>query len=37
MTGLLPGDLFVANNSRVIPARLQGNRVPSGGASRYSS
>lgn len=29
---LAPGDLIVANNSRVIPARLQGNRVPSGGA-----
>jgi S-adenosylmethionine:tRNA ribosyltransferase-isomerase len=28
---LVPGDLLVANNSRVIPARLQGNRVPSGG------
>ena len=29
---LAPGDLLVANNSRVIPARLHGNRVPSGGA-----
>jgi S-adenosylmethionine:tRNA ribosyltransferase-isomerase len=29
---LTPGDLIVANNSRVIPARLHGNRVPSGGA-----
>ena len=29
---LTPGDLLVANNSRVIPARLHGNRVPSGGA-----
>jgi S-adenosylmethionine:tRNA ribosyltransferase-isomerase len=29
---LTPGDLLVANNSRVIPARLYGNRVPSGGA-----
>src|SRR5215208_5957744 len=29
---LAPGDLLVANNSRVIPARLQGNRIPSGGA-----
>ena len=29
---LAPGDLLVANNSRVIPARLCGNRVPSGGA-----
>jgi S-adenosylmethionine:tRNA ribosyltransferase-isomerase len=29
---LAPGDLLVANNSRVIPARLLGNRVPSGGA-----
>ena len=26
---LVPGDLFVANNSRVIPARLHGIRVPS--------
>ncbi|MDF2760741.1 MAG: S-adenosylmethionine--tRNA ribosyltransferase-isomerase, partial [Thermomicrobiales bacterium] len=30
---LEPGDLIVANNSRVIPARLHGNRVPSGGAA----
>ena len=29
---LAPGDLIVANNSRVIPARLRGNRLPSGGA-----
>jgi S-adenosylmethionine:tRNA ribosyltransferase-isomerase len=29
---LVPGELFVANNSRVIPARLHGYRVPSGGA-----
>ena len=29
---LAPGDLLVANNSRVIPARLHGNRVSSGGA-----
>lgn len=29
---LAPGDLLVANNSRVIPARLRGNRVPSGGS-----
>jgi len=29
---LAPGDLIVANNSRVIPARLHGNRVSSGGA-----
>jgi S-adenosylmethionine:tRNA ribosyltransferase-isomerase len=29
---LAPGDLLVANNSRVIPARLHGYRVPSGGA-----
>jgi S-adenosylmethionine:tRNA ribosyltransferase-isomerase len=29
---LAPADLIVANNSRVIPARLHGNRVPSGGA-----
>ena len=28
---LAPGDLLVANNSRVIPARLHGVRVPSGG------
>jgi S-adenosylmethionine:tRNA ribosyltransferase-isomerase len=28
---LLPGDLFVANNSRVIPARLRGVRVGTGG------
>jgi S-adenosylmethionine:tRNA ribosyltransferase-isomerase len=29
---LVPGDLFVANNSRVIPARLRGVRVGTGGA-----
>jgi S-adenosylmethionine:tRNA ribosyltransferase-isomerase len=29
---LLPGDLLVANNSRVIPARLRGVRVGTGGA-----
>ena len=29
---LSPGDLLVANNSRVIPGRLQGTRVPTGGA-----
>ena len=29
---LAPGDLFVANNSRVIPARLRGRRRGSGGA-----
>jgi S-adenosylmethionine:tRNA ribosyltransferase-isomerase len=29
---LRPGDLLVANRSRVIPARLRGHRVPSGGA-----
>jgi S-adenosylmethionine:tRNA ribosyltransferase-isomerase len=29
---LRPGDLLVANRSRVIPARLRGVRVPSGGA-----
>ncbi|MBA3450824.1 MAG: tRNA preQ1(34) S-adenosylmethionine ribosyltransferase-isomerase QueA [Chloroflexia bacterium] len=29
---LTPGDLLVANNSRVIPARLRGVRKPSGGA-----
>lgn len=28
---LSPGDLLIANNSRVIPARLKGKRVPSGG------
>jgi len=27
-----PGDLLVANNTRVFPARLLGRRVPSGGA-----
>ena len=29
---LKPGDLMVANDTRVIPARLLGHRVPSGGA-----
>jgi S-adenosylmethionine:tRNA ribosyltransferase-isomerase len=29
---LVPGDLFVANNSRVIPARLRGVRLGTGGA-----
>jgi S-adenosylmethionine:tRNA ribosyltransferase-isomerase len=29
---LAPGDLLVANNSRVFPARLRGFRLPSGGA-----
>ncbi len=29
---LAPGDLFVANNSRVIPARLRGVRLRTGGA-----
>ena len=29
---LVPGDLLVANNTRVFPARLLGHRVPSGGA-----
>lgn len=29
---LAPGDLLVANNSRVIPARLRGTRHPGGGA-----
>jgi S-adenosylmethionine:tRNA ribosyltransferase-isomerase len=29
---LRPGDLLVANRSRVIPARLRGVKVPSGGA-----
>lgn len=28
---LAPGDLLVANNSRVIPARLRGIRLPGGG------
>jgi S-adenosylmethionine:tRNA ribosyltransferase-isomerase len=28
---LSPGDLLVVNNTRVIPARLRGRRVPSGG------
>src|SRR5258705_810754 len=27
-----PGDLLVANDTRVFPARLLGHRVPSGGA-----
>ena len=31
-TWLEPGDLFVANNSRVIPARLRGVRIRTGGA-----
>ena len=29
---LLPGDLLVVNDSRVFPARLLGERVPTGGA-----
>jgi S-adenosylmethionine:tRNA ribosyltransferase-isomerase len=29
---LQPGDLLVLNNSRVLPARLRGHRIPSGGA-----
>jgi S-adenosylmethionine:tRNA ribosyltransferase-isomerase len=29
---LAPGDLLVANNSRVFPARLRGTRSPNGGA-----
>jgi S-adenosylmethionine:tRNA ribosyltransferase-isomerase len=29
---LVPGDVLVVNNTRVIPARLLGHRVPSGGA-----
>jgi S-adenosylmethionine:tRNA ribosyltransferase-isomerase len=29
---LRPGDLLVVNNTRVVPARLLGHRVPSGGA-----
>jgi S-adenosylmethionine:tRNA ribosyltransferase-isomerase len=28
---LRPGDLLVLNNSRVLPARLRGHRVPTGG------
>src|SRR5437016_12638429 len=33
LPGLLqPGDVVVVNNTRVIPARLLGRRVPSGGA-----
>jgi S-adenosylmethionine:tRNA ribosyltransferase-isomerase len=30
---LAPGDLLVANRSRVIPARLRGHRLPTGGAA----
>ena len=29
---LRPGDLLVANDTRVFPARLLGHRVPTGGA-----
>ncbi len=29
---LQPGDCLVMNNSRVLPARLLGHRVPTGGA-----
>jgi S-adenosylmethionine:tRNA ribosyltransferase-isomerase len=29
---LRPGDLLVANDSRVLPARLRGRKVPSGGS-----
>ena len=29
---LRPGDLLVLNNSRVIPARLHGNKIPTGAA-----
>ena len=33
VAGLLePGDVVVVNNTRVFPARLLGQRVPSGGA-----
>ena len=30
---LHPGDCLVMNDSRVIPARLLGHRIPSGGAA----
>ncbi len=30
---LCPGDLLVANESRVIPARLYGRKIPTGGAA----
>jgi S-adenosylmethionine:tRNA ribosyltransferase-isomerase len=32
---LRPGDLLVANNSRVIPARLHAERIPSGGRIEF--
>ena len=32
---LQPGDLLVMNNSRVIPARLHGNKVPTGAAMQF--
>ena len=32
---LNPGDLLVMNNSRVIPARLIGNKVPTGAAIQF--
>jgi len=32
---LRPGDLLVLNDSRVIPARLNGNKIPSGGAMQF--
>jgi len=32
---LKPGDLIVLNDSRVIPARLHGNKIPSGGAIQF--
>ena len=32
---LRPGDLLVLNDSRVIPARLHGSKIPSGGAIQF--
>ena len=34
---LRPGDCLVLNNSRVLPARLLGHRVPTGGAVEVSA
>jgi len=34
-TWLDPGDLIVANNSRVIPARIKARRVPTGGLIEF--